>query len=215
MWVMKISIPYDKTNLLGNLAKKHKVMIKGYPVSVLIKKKNIELIIASSINGEETYINNFFLDLKKETRLINLEINGNFFIARIKQDLLNKFLFQPGIFHVKAPYVNNFGEYSFELASWEKNKLRKIINSYKKLNVKLVYLLEKKINNIEIQKISTNLTDKQRRCLELAINNNYYGYPRGTNLKTLAKKAGISYSTFQFHLRIAERKVMPTINVNV
>ena len=212
---MKILIPNDKTNLLGNLSKKHKVNIRGYPVSVLIKKRYIRIIVASYINGEKPNIDHFFFDLKKEKRLINLERNGNFFLAEIKQDSSNKYLFQPGIFHIKAPQITSSGEYVFELASWEKSRLKKIIEAYKNLKVNLIYLMQKKINNIEIQKISPNLTDKQRKCLELAIRYNYYGYPRKIDLKTLAKKAGISYSTFQFHLRVAEKKIMPTINVNI
>ena len=57
-----------------------------------------------------------------------------------------------------------------------------------------------------------NLTDKQKNALSLAIEGGYYGYPRRITLEKLGKIQGMSYSTYQFHLRTAEKKIMPFLN---
>lgn len=58
-------------------------------------------------------------------------------------------------------------------------------------------------------KVSPELTERQRRAMELAIKNGYYDSPRKTNIKKLAKISGLSFSTFQVHLRKAEEKLIP------
>jgi predicted DNA binding protein len=53
------------------------------------------------------------------------------------------------------------------------------------------------------------LTDKQKTAIELAIKNGYYEYPRKIELKKLAKIMKVSYSTYQAHLRKAEKSLIP------
>ena len=49
----------------------------------------------------------------------------------------------------------------------------------------------------------------QKRAVELAIEKGYYEIPRKIELKELADLMGISYSTYQVHLRKAERNLIP------
>jgi len=55
------------------------------------------------------------------------------------------------------------------------------------------------------------LTQKQKRALEIAINNGYYDYPKKIKMEKLAKIMGVSYSTYQQHLKTAEGKIVPSI----
>ncbi len=215
MWVMKISIPFRKSALLSNLARKHKISIVGYPISSEIKKDAVYVITSGLFIGESKKLKDFCKDMKKDKRTLKLEIKENFGIAYMKQHPINKFLYQSGIFHIKPAIVTRKGTYIFELASWEKEKLIRIIKAYEKFNLKLHWIKQKRITNIQILNIFPNLTEKQKKCLQIAINNQYYNYPRGIDLKSLAKKAGISYSTYQFHLRVAEKKIIPFLNINV
>jgi len=215
MWVMKISIPFRKSALLSNLARKHKISIVGYPISSEIKKDAVYVITSGLFIGESKKLKDFCKDMKKDKRTLKLEIKENFGIAYMKQHPINKFLYQSGIFHIKSAIVTRKGTYIFELASWEKEKLIRIIKAYEKFNLKLHWIKQKRITNIQILNIFPNLTEKQKKCLQIAINNQYYNYPRGIDLKSLAKKAGISYSTYQFHLRVAEKKIIPFLNINV
>lgn len=54
------------------------------------------------------------------------------------------------------------------------------------------------------------LTTKQRDAIELAITHGYYDYPRKIDVQDLAKLAKLAFSTFQAHLRKAEKKLIPS-----
>jgi predicted DNA binding protein len=55
------------------------------------------------------------------------------------------------------------------------------------------------------------LTNKQKQALDLAMKYDYYEYPRKIKLEKLAKFMKISLSTYQAHLRKAERKILPFV----
>ena len=57
--------------------------------------------------------------------------------------------------------------------------------------------------------VNPHLTVKQKKAFELAVNNGYYEYPRKITLSQLASILGISFSTYQKHLRKAEQKILP------
>lgn len=215
MWVMKISIPWRETALISNLAKKHKINLIGYPVSHEVRGDGVYVVMSGIFLGETNKLKNFHSDFVKDKRILKLEFKDNHGIIYMKQHIMNKFLYQPGIFYVKPLVVNNEGTYIFELACWEKNKLMKLLRAYKRFNVKLHWIKNKKITNVQILSVFPELTDKQRKVLQIAIDNKYYDYPRKITLNQLAKIAKISYSTYQFHLRIAEKKVMPFLSMNL
>jgi len=115
------------------------------------------------------------------------------------------------IISIKPFYISKTGEQTFELASWDKNKLMNIAKliQTKLYNGKLIWIKQAKIKNIFIKTALPELTDKQREAFELAVRNGYYGYPRKTSLVKLSKIMKLSYSTYEFHLRNAEKKLLP------
>ena len=211
MWVMKITVPYMATTLIGSLTKKHGVVLSGYPISSNIQKDHVDVITSGILLGEPKDRERFCKALKKDRRTLSLEVKGSFLISRIKQALENRYVFQQGVIFVKPAIVTKEGEYLFELGAWEKERLTSIIKVYKPWKVKLHWMKQKKIANVQIMSVQPDLTGQQRKCLQVAIDNSYYDYPRKIDLKTLAKIAGLSYSTYQYHLRVAEKKVMPLL----
>jgi len=209
MWVIKITVPYNKKTLLGNLAKKHSLTFFGYPLSHTLYKNYVRIVTSGYVLGDN--VKECVRDLKRSNRVFNMEVHDNFFILDIKQHIANKFLFQPGLVLIKPAMITPKGEYIFEIASWDKEKLTNIFKEYNFLSAKLHSIQKKKITNIQTMNIYPNLTDKQKDALNLAIKRGYYGYPRKIDLKELAKEFGCSYSTYQFHLRNAEKKVMPSL----
>lgn len=209
MWVINIKVPYNEKTLLGNIAKKNNVELYGYPIRHQFKIIYIRMITSGQIVGTKENIANAIKDLKKSKRVFNLEVNGENIILDIRQHIANRLLFQPGIFLTKPAYVNNKGEYFFEVASWDRKKLSNIFKIYKFLNVELTKIQNKKLKNIEVRKTSSNLTDKQKEALNLAIKEGYYEFPRKIELKQLAKIMGVSYTSYQYHLRHAENKIIP------
>ncbi|MFC7257361.1 GAF domain-containing protein [Haloplanus litoreus] len=56
-----------------------------------------------------------------------------------------------------------------------------------------------------------NLTDRQREALELAYHGGYFESPKGLSGQELAEQMDISSSSFNVHLRTAERKLLDAI----
>jgi PAS domain S-box-containing protein len=56
-----------------------------------------------------------------------------------------------------------------------------------------------------------NLTDRQREALELAYHGGYFESPKGLSGQELAEQMDISSSSFNVHLRTAERKILDAI----
>lgn len=209
MWIINVKVPYNKNTLLGALAKKYSVRFFGYPISHIIEKDRIRMITAGTIIGEQKKITEVIKELSKSSKVYNIEFNNNQLILDISQNKATKFLFEPGIFLTKPAEVNKKGEYFFEIASWEKSKLTKIFMKSLISELKLNKIQQKKITSIELTKTSINLTEKQKEAINLAKKYGYYSHPRKITLKELAKIMNVSYTTFQYHLRTAEEKIIP------
>jgi len=80
-----------------------------------------------------------------------------------------------------------------------------------KYKLKLLEFKQNKIKNLGYLTILPELTDKQKKAIELAIRSGYYEYPRKIHLEKLAKLSNLALSTYQAHLRKAERKLLPYI----
>ncbi len=79
------------------------------------------------------------------------------------------------------------------------------------LNAELMKLKDEKISNISITHLLPELTSKQKEALGIAINNGYYDYPKKVKMEKLAEMMGVSYSTYQQHLKKAEGAIMPAV----
>ncbi len=211
MWVINITIPYSKSSLFGHIAKTNNITMFGYPHSHTIYSDHIRILTSGVILGDDKNIKNAIKDLKKDNRLLNIEMQENYFILDVKQHLMNKDLFQPGLLYVKPGITTNKGEYIFEIAAWKREQLIKVYHAYGIENVKLNWIKQKKITGIQITTSTPNLTEKQKQAFKLAVDKGYYGYPRKVDIVQLAKEFGCSHSTFQFHLRNAEKKLMPSL----
>ena len=84
-------------------------------------------------------------------------------------------------------------------------------NSHLSSNGKVLKFKQEKISNISFTKLLPELTKNQKTALEIAINKGYYNYPKKIKMEELAKIRGISYSTFQAHLKKAEGKILPEV----
>ncbi|MGV8168478.1 MAG: helix-turn-helix domain-containing protein [Candidatus Nanoarchaeia archaeon] len=211
MWVISITIPYDSRSLLGSIAKRNNVTLFGYPHSSTLCNNYVRVLTSGYILGEANNIKKAIGELKKDKRFIHLELHGNFIIMDLKQHVANKILFEPGLLYPKPGMTTNKGEYIFEIASWNRDLLMKVYKEYKIMNGKLNWIKKKEIRSIQTLTISPNLTEKQKKAFKLAVERGYYGYPRKTDIIRLAKEFGCSHSTFQFHLRNAEKKLMPSL----
>jgi len=213
MWAAKIILPYKKGYLVADLTKKYRVTVYGYPVSHFLKNEILHVITVGTFVGEKTAVEKCIRDLRKDKRMTRLDVYDNFVIAHMTQPPEIKPLYHPLILHLSPSTVTPKGEYIWEIGSWDRKILQRIITAFKRspYDGKLQWIKQKKIKNVQILSVAPNLTEKQRYCLNLAIENGYYDYPRKITLKDLAKQAKLSYSTYQFHIQNAEKKVMPYV----
>ena len=114
------------------------------------------------------------------------------------------------IINLEPIFIDEEGYNYWTIGSWNKKELIEFVKVVEKeYNGKLMSMTQQKIINFSILSIQPQLTSKQKKAIELAIKENYYDYPRKVELRDLAKIMKISYSTFQAHLRKAEKKLIP------
>ena len=169
---------------------------------------------AHILEGEETSIKKFILELKKNKTVKKLEVSNNYLITLEEESLREYKLFSPlfskEIFYVKPITIKPDGlEYWF-LASWNRNILIKAFEASKSFgNSELLNLNHGKVEKIFFPLITPDITDKQLKAIKLAIRKGYYKFPKQTSLKELSKEMKISKETYFEHLAKAESKILP------
>lgn len=219
MWVLKLKVK-EEFNIYNKRSLQFKIKIQFFSRTYYSKGNKLFFINSGIISGKEKKKKQFFNDLKKDKKITNLEINGDFFISvyyekkSAKRIQALKTVYNQKIIFIKPVIIDEEGFEEWEVASFDRKDLEEIIKQGKLLLKEKFILLnfkKKKIKNLMIQSITPNLTSQQQKALELAIKNNYYGYPKKITLKKLAKMMNISESTYQFHLAKAEAKIIPSL----
>ena len=209
MWVAKIKANEEGT-LIGEKAIKYKINLFAFPLSYYYEKEGIVVQITGTLLGEEKDKKAFLRDLKGEKRVVNFELNDDFFIGIIKEPSYMKFVYNKEIIHLAPALISDKGYEIVTLGCFEREHLMKIVDILKeKYNGELISIQEKKVSSISIMKVHPELTKKQKKAIELAIKNGYYHVPRKISVEELAKLSKLSFSTYQVHLRKAEAKLMP------
>jgi len=209
MWVAKIKFSSENT-LIGSKAAKHKVSIFGFPLSYYYEKRWIIVQVAGTIFGNENNKKEFLKELKKEKRVINLELNEDFLIGIIKEPVYAKSIYNKDIIHISPAFISEEGYEIINVGSFDREKLMQIIKLMEeRYQGKLLSIQKKKIKSISVMRVHPELTEKQKKAMELAIKHGYYHSPRKIDLKRLAKLSKLSFSTYQVHLRKAEEKLIP------
>ncbi len=217
MWTLKI-VAREKGNLFQERTIKYKVKIYFYSNNYYIEKEKIFFVGSGIIDGERNAKRKFFLDLRKDKKINFLEHNKDFFIYSYSEKQTGerakavKAAYNPRLVFLKPTVIYENGWEEWEFGSMEKKDLDIFIKNaegLKDTEFKIQYFKQQKIENLMIYAMLPNLTDKQKEALMLAVEKEYYGYPRKVKLENLAKQMNVSLSTFQFHLAKAEAKLMP------
>lgn len=217
MWTLKFRAK-EEWNIYNSRTIKFNCNLQFYSRNYYIKGKNIYFINSGILSGKDANKKKFFLDLKKDKKIKELEINNDFFISVYCETLTSerinalKAVYNEKLIFLKPVIFDSEGWEEWEVSSFDRADLEKIIKEAEKLgavNFELLFLKEQKIKDLMIYSVMPDLTDKQKDVFLLAVKSGYYGYPRGAKLKDLAKEVGLSLSTFQFHLAKAEAKLMP------
>ncbi len=213
MWTLKAKVPYNNNQLIASRTKKNQVTLIGYPTSYKIIKSKLLVTVVGHVVGEEKNKKELIKSLIKDKRIKNIEINKNTIITQFEQDLKMKVLYNENIFFISPIIATSSGENIFEIASWDRKYLEKVAKLFlsEGYDGQIVRLKKQKLDKIFSLRVVSNLTEKQERAFELAVQNNYYELPRKIQLTELAKLMNVSYTTYHFHLRTAEKKLMPLL----
>lgn len=207
MWVLKFQFNGEDI-FFGSLAKKFGVEIIGYPISSYNQKNKLYLNLVGTIKGSEKEESKIIKFLKKSKYFTKFESNKTFFNLLINEDKKFSYFYSPFFVYLSPVKIDLNGRYSYHLGSWNKEELSKLLEKVEKYsNFKLLKFKKERIETVSILGVEPNLTKKQKDAYEVAVKNGYYEYPKKIELRELAKISGISYSTFQQHLKYAEKKI--------
>jgi len=211
MWVAKISFDSEKIKI-GGTSIETKVNFYFFPVSWVYTKNHIRVNFAGSVEGEVMDKKKFVKSLKKTKGIFYLEENGDFLIGSAKEPLWSKPIYSQNIIFLEPALISQNGNETIVIGAFEKKYINNFIKTMERVrSVKIHYIQKKKINSVSIIKTNPNLTEKQRRAMDLALKHGYYKSPRKISVQELAKIAEKSFATFQVHLRKAEEKLIPSL----
>lgn len=209
MWVAKVRLNGEKGSI-GKRCKKFNVSISGYPVSTYEKSNSIYIYLVGLIFGDKKSKNKFVKDFNKGEKTQHLERKDDFVIGQIKEDTKLKAMYNHKLIHLKPIIINEKGINFWTIGSWDRRELLRFIQLVEKhYDGELISIEQENIKSFSILNIQPEVTKKQKRAMEIAIKQGYYEYPRKTSVQDLAKISKLSFSTFQAHLRKAEKKLIP------
>ncbi len=211
MWIAKLALRHKC--ILGDRCERFKVSLQSVAFSAF--KEGGKTITSSMhcMSGDAENINAFIADLETDKNVMKLERKGDMFFLLEKADVKAVAFHTPKIIFVKPTVTDYNGREHWEIGTWEREEMVKFIESVKSKikDFKLLKFHKIAIDNVFFPKLMPDLTEKQKRAIELAIERGYYKTPRKTNLRKLAKLTGVSLSTYGQHLRAAEEKLIPNV----
>lgn len=210
MWVLRFSV-VDPDCIWSARTKKVRITDYQYQLAVYKTKTAIRVVSAHILSGDKRKQEAYIRLLKKDKRVMRIEREENFFLAVADEPISRHFeIFgHPAFVYIKPITNAPDGSETWEIGSYEKKALTTFFDAVLKYHGgKLLSLKSEKVRELFISSISPKLTDKQKEALGLAISENYYGFPRGTTLEELARRAKISRPAFEERLRRGEARVM-------
>ena len=209
MWVAKIVFDGRKA-AIGSRTLKYGVSLTGFPLFYSYEKREVLVNISGIIVGEKRNKKRFIEDWRNSGRLLNLELSQDFFLGTIREPETTKTIYNYKIIHIEPTIIDEKGNETITVASFDKKNIEKLIKTLEKFNkTEIKYIQQRKVKSISIVRENPELTEKQKKAMMLAIKNGYYEYPRKTSIEKLAEISKISFSTFHAHLRKAEYKLLP------
>ena len=145
MWRLKLKLSSEK-QFLGQMAQKHNVSMTGYPLSYWRDKKHIYLISVGFMFGEESNKQSLLKDIRKQPEYVESEQSGDFIIFTTKQPLFSEPVYSPRIIRLNPVIINKDGYHIWDLASFNRKELEKVIGfSTKYLDAKILVFRKEKI----------------------------------------------------------------------
>jgi len=217
MWYLKFKYRHSDC-IYASLLVKTGVKSEFYYLGSYVKGKYVYTSAMQHLSGEKKKIKSYIRKLKRSNGILKTESYGNviFTLARHKKELvLYESAYNPLLIYVAPAYLSKDGFEIIEVACWSRKPLQNLITSLEKNKTttyfKILQFNEKHLDDIYVARLLPKLAEKQKEALTLAFKENYYKYPRKTNLDKLSKLSRVSKQTFRENLRRAEAKIIPKL----
>lgn len=214
MWIAKFKLYHNDCPAV-NTCVKQEADVVSYPLGSYIEGQYKYVTTLCRVLGAENNRRQFIDDFMKDKNITNIDVNADFFAYEYKLDLEEgehvQLYTNQKMFYVK-PTLNSQDRHEYwEIASWDKEVLTRFFDEVTAhMDYAEMLGISKKSNyDLFVHNATPKLSKNQKEALRLAYTHNYYSYPRKVDLSELAKKARVSVSTFQEHLRRAENRLMP------
>ena len=214
MWVAKFK-NWHKTCLIRPLCVKYQVTDLVHMLNYWEEGENFFYTELHQLQGDEENIKKFIKGMKYDKATIKIIIQGNYVVTLNKIPKIKEYkhVFNPEIIYVKPTIQRTDGYEDWEIASWKKEELMKIMK-IPVFEMKLVYVKKLDFSEIFFPQILPKLPKKQKQAIHLAIQEGYYNTPRKITLEKLSKLTKVKKQTFQEHLTKAENKMIPFLTEN-
>mgnify|MGYP001563924986 CR=1 FL=1 len=218
MWLAKIKYHHTDCVTMPKVVK-HKITAYATPGNSYSDHKFRYSTGFLMLVGEEKSKKNFIRDLKKDKKVVKVEVNHDL-IMFVEKNLLNNPEYAAfrsfEIMTTKPVYCNPEDGYEYwNVAAWDKKQIQHFLKEISKIGkAQLISIQKMKLNDIYHFHLSPRLTSKQRQALDLALKFGYYQIPRKVELDELGKRMKISRQAFSEHLRKAEVKLLPMLAEN-
>jgi len=210
MWILRLSV-VDSDCIWSARTRRLGITDYQYQLAVYKTKTAIRVVSAHIISGDKRKQEAYIRAVKKDRRVRRIEGEGNFFLAVADEPISRHMeaFGHPALVFIKPITNAPDGSETWEVGSYEKKALITFLDAVMKYyKGKLLSLKPEKVKELFISSISPRITDKQKEALKLAIEEGYYGFPRGSTLEELARRAKISRPAFEERLRRGEARVM-------
>lgn len=212
MWIAKIKNDHKECVTMPKVIK-HGITVYATPGNSYNDGKNVYNTGFLVLRGPEKNKKAFIRDLKKDKRVVKLEVNKDLVVMLEQRSLQYAGFRSKHIMVIKPIYCNpHDGLEYWEIFSWDKKYINDFITDISKVGKpQLISIQKMKLQDIYHFHVGPRLTSKQKEAIELATEFGYYGVPRKVQLESLAKKMKISRQAFSEHLRKAEAKLIPAL----
>jgi len=216
MWFARLKL-YHKDCPIVNRAVRFKVSVLSYPRSHYVRKgKKYATTVCKFVSHDEKQKQKFISDLRADKKISRLDVSGDMFVYEYELGGKGEHVmlyFDPEMVFSKPTVNSPDGHEYWEVASWRKEKIMQFIRDLSSHmdTCEIIKIGQAKNVDVYFPSVMAKLSPAQEKALLLAYQWGYYSYPRGVELRELAKRAGIGLSTFQENLRKAENKLMPML----
>jgi predicted DNA binding protein len=210
MWFTRFRLKH-KDCLYAPLLKKYALRVFFYPLNNYEQDGFVYTAALQKVSGKN--IAKYVAELSKKT--LKCERYKNVITTLTKNKIIDTYaaIYDRRLMYPAPAYLDDEGFEIWHISCWDRKPLQHLIKTMQEAETTISFTLlalEQRVSRkMYVLQALPELTDKQEEAIELAYKEGYYDYPRRIELCGLAHLQGVRTSTFQEHLRKAEKKLMP------